>query len=188
VRVAQRETPAADPGDPATQDMEFLPRYSLGRVGQEGELDVRHLPMLSAHPTRRRVRMGVTENVATVRRFYAAGPADDDADRSRFASPDIVWHVPGGNRISGEYRGADAVFRAMPAAMQPLDAWEIEVVDVMGNADLVVATVRVRGARYGLAVETDGAHVFRLDADARIVEAWGFTVRQTELDAMLDPV
>jgi ketosteroid isomerase-like protein len=131
--------------------------------------------------------MGVAENVATVRRFYAAGPSDDDAARYGFASPEIVWHVPGANRISGAYRGADEVFGAMPTAMQPLDRWEVDVVDVMGNADLVVATVRVLGTRYGRTVETDGAHVFRLDHTARIVEAWGFTVHQSELDALLDP-
>ena len=131
--------------------------------------------------------MGVSENIATVRRFYAAGPSDDDAARFEFASPDIVWHVPGVNRISGEYRGADAVFRSMPAAMQPLEKWEIDVVDVMGNVDLVVATVVLRGRRYGRSIETRGAHAFRLDPEARIVEAWGFTVDQATLDALLDP-
>ncbi len=131
--------------------------------------------------------MGVAENIATVRRFYAAGPSDDDTDRFEFASPSIVWHVPGANRVSGEYRGADAVFRSMPAAMQPLDRWEIDVADVMGNEDLVVATVRVRGSRYGRSIDTAGAHVFRIDGDARIVEAWGFAVDQDALDAVLDP-
>jgi ketosteroid isomerase-like protein len=131
--------------------------------------------------------MGTSANLATVRRFYAAGPADDDAEREPFASPDIVWHVPGANRVSGDYRGTDAVFRRMPASMQPLDRWEVELVDVMANADLVVATVRVRGERYGRTVDTDGAHVFRLDDDARILEAWGFIVDQAAVDALLDP-
>ena len=49
------------------------------------------------------------------------------------------------------------------------------------------ATVLVRAKRYGRSLETHGAHVFRLDADARIVEAWGFTVDQAALDALLDP-
>ena len=131
--------------------------------------------------------IGTVENIATVRRFYAAGPADDDSERFPFASPEIVWHVPGANRVSGRYGGADAVFRVMPAAMQPLDRWELEVLDVMANEDLVVATLHLRGQRYGRSVETRGAHVFRLDADARIVEAWGFTVDQAVLDALLDP-
>jgi ketosteroid isomerase-like protein len=131
-------------------------------------------------------RVGVAENIETVRRFYAAGPADDDADRTPLASPDIVWHVPGANRVSGEYRGAQDVFESMPAAMQPLDRWEIDVVNVMGNADLVVATVRVRGERYGRTLDSPGAHVFRL-VDGRILEAWGFVVDQATLDALLDP-
>jgi ketosteroid isomerase-like protein len=131
--------------------------------------------------------MGVPDNIATVRRFYAAGPADDDTARYAYASPDIVWHVPGANRVSGEYRGAEAVFRLMPESMQPLERWEIDVVDVMGNADLVVATVTIRGSRYGRSIESDGAHVFRLDDDARIVEAWGFVVEQALLDEILDP-
>lgn len=31
--------------------------------------------------------MSVANNIETVRRFYAAGPADDDSQRYRFASP-----------------------------------------------------------------------------------------------------
>jgi uncharacterized protein len=131
--------------------------------------------------------MGVSENIATVHGFYAAGPADDDRERLRFASPDIVWHVPGANRVSGEYRGAEAVFASMPASMQPLDRWEIDVREVMGNADLIVATVTIRGSRYGREIETPGAHVFRL-ADGRIVEAWGFAEDQVRLDALLNPL
>jgi hypothetical protein len=45
--------------------------------------------------------MGVAENIAAVRRFYAAGPPEDDAKRHTFAAPDIVWHVPGQNPVAG---------------------------------------------------------------------------------------
>lgn len=132
--------------------------------------------------------MPVADNIATVRRFYEAGPAGDDAERMPLAVDDIVWHVPGANRISGDYRGGTEVFGSMPSMMQPLDQWQIEVIDLMGNADLVVATIRVRGERYGRSVDTLGAHVFRLDAAARIVEAWGFAADQASLDALLDPL
>ena len=131
--------------------------------------------------------MGVAEDLETVRRFYEAGPADDDRSRTSLASGDILWHVPGTNRVSGTYHGATEVFETMSRSMQPLDRWQIDVADLMGNADLVVATVQVRGERYGRSVDTRGAHVFRLDGDARIVEAWGFTVDQAGLDSLLDP-
>lgn len=131
--------------------------------------------------------MGVAENIATVRRFYAAGPADDDSARLAYAAPDIVWHVPGANRVSGDYRGFAAVFGEIGAAMQPLDRWELDVREVMGNGNLVVGTVDIRAERYGRRVETRGGHVFRLDDAALIVEAWGFVEDQAALDALLDP-
>jgi hypothetical protein len=60
--------------------------------------------------------VGVVENIEAVRRFYAAGPgpAEDDRERLGYAASTIVWHVPGDNRISGEYRGAH-VFRMRDA-------------------------------------------------------------------------
>ena len=126
--------------------------------------------------------MDVQQNIEAVRRFYGAGPADDDADRRGLFSPDAVWHVPGENPVSGVYRGVDAIVEQMPARMAPLDAWDLELLDVMGNADMVVATVRLSGSRRGVTIATPGAHVFRLDDDARIVEAWGFTQQQARLD------
>ena len=130
--------------------------------------------------------MGLAENIETVRRFYAAGPSDDDAARLEFAVADIVWHVPGANRVSGDYRGMIDVFSGIAAAMQPLDRWEVGLVDVMANRDLVVATVDIRAERNGHALASRGAHVFRLDERARIVEAWGFVAEQAALDRLFD--
>jgi ketosteroid isomerase-like protein len=132
--------------------------------------------------------MGTAENLETVRRFYGAGPAADDRGRAAFATPDIIWHVPGENRVSRDYRGADDVFRAMGEAMAPLDRWDIEIVDVMANRDLVMATVEIHAERLGRRVTSRGGHVFRLTDDGRIAEAWGFVVEQRALDALLDPL
>jgi len=126
--------------------------------------------------------MGVADNIAVVRRFYEAGPPDDDRERHRFAAGNAVWHVPGDNPVSGSYRGHEAVFGDIATRMQPLDVWRIDVVDVMANADLVVATVHLVAERGDKRVETGGAHVFRFDIDGRIVEAWGFTADQAGLD------
>jgi len=130
--------------------------------------------------------VGVAENIETVRRFYAAGPADDDSLRGPLASPDIIWHAPGANRVSGTYRGAGEVFVEMAARMQPRDLWLIDVVDVLGNADLVIGTVHLRARRGSHEVDTPGGHVFRLDDSATIVEAWGFVRDQAALDALFD--
>jgi ketosteroid isomerase-like protein len=128
--------------------------------------------------------MGVAENIAAVRRFYAAGPPQDDAKRHAFAAPDIVWHVPGENPVAGRYEGHAAVFGEIGQRMQPLDDWTIEVRAVMGNADLVVAMVDLVAARGPHRVACTAAHAFRFDAEGRIAEVWGFVDDQAELDAL----
>jgi ketosteroid isomerase-like protein len=125
--------------------------------------------------------MSVSDNIETVRRFYA-GPAADDAHRVPMFAPDAIWHVPGDNPVSGEYRGIEAITRTMVGRMQPLDEWRIEVRDVMGNADHVVGVVHLTGSRYGATIDTPGAHVFRFNSEGEIVEAWGFTSDQARLD------
>ena len=128
--------------------------------------------------------MSVEQNLETVRAFYASGPATDDSGRYVHVSDDIVWHVPGDNPVSGTYRGAAEVLEVIPERMQPLDVWEIDLVDLMGNADLVMATVRLRAQRGDHAVDCAAGHVFRLDEAARIVEAWGFITAQAEIDEL----
>ncbi len=128
--------------------------------------------------------VGVAENIATVRAFYGAGPADDDSDRSRFAAAEIVWHVPGDNPVSRDYVGAPDVFETMGAAMQPLDEWRLDVVDVFGNRDLVMATVNLVARRGPHQVACTGGHVFRCNETGKIVEAWGFVRDQVALDEL----
>jgi len=129
--------------------------------------------------------MGVAENIELVRRFYEIGPADDDSGRAEFAVSDVVWHVPGDNPVSGRYQGYEQVFTTIGERMQPLDTWTIEVQDVMGNDDLVLAVVDVTAVRGSHRVECGGGHVFRFASDGRIAEVWGFVDDQAGLDALL---
>jgi ketosteroid isomerase-like protein len=126
------------------------------------------------------------QNIETIRRFYGAGPADEDTARQPFFHPEAVWHVPGANHVSGPYRGIIEITETMSQRMGSFEEWRIEPQDVMANDDLVVATVMVSGSRKGTAVVTPGAHVFRFDDTGLIVEAWGFTVDQAALDRLLD--
>lgn len=129
--------------------------------------------------------MGVAENIVMVRRFYEAGPADDDSGRAEFAVVDVVWHVPGNNPVSGRYQGYDQVFTTIGERMQPLDVWTIEVDQIMGNDDMVVAVVHVTAARGARRVSCRGAHIFRFSSDGRIAEVWGFVDDHVALDALL---
>ena len=124
------------------------------------------------------------ERIEVIRRFYEAGPPDDDSERGRFAAPDVVWHVPGHNPVAGLYRGHDEVFRTIGERMQPLDEWRIVVRDVMSNDALVLATVSLVARRGDVHVESEGGHVFRFDERDRIVEVWGFVAEQEALDLL----
>jgi ketosteroid isomerase-like protein len=98
-------------------------------------------------------------------------------------APDIVWHVPGHNPVSGDYRGYEAYTQLMPSRMAPLTRWDFTLSDVMVNRDHVVATFRVQGERKGRSIDLHGAHIMRLNDRGQVVEGWGFTDDQDALDA-----
>jgi len=115
--------------------------------------------------------------IQTVRLMYTG----DEAERANIA-PDIVWHVPGHNPVSGDYRGFDEYINVMPARMAPLSRWDFELKDVMVNGNYAVATFTLQGERKGNKVDLRGAHIMKLNDKAQIVEGWGFTDDQDALD------
>jgi hypothetical protein len=127
------------------------------------------------------MRESYQRNITTIRRFYAGDAISDEGRREMFADG-FAWHVPGDTDLSGSYSG-EAYFVDMPARMLPLDEWEIEIADVAANEDLVVASGRVRGRRLGRTLDSAGGHVFRMNEDGQIAEAWGWVADQDALDA-----
>lgn len=105
-----------------------------------------------------------------------------EAREKNLISPDIVWHVPGHNPVSGEYRGADEYFGTMVSRMMLLDRWEFDVERAMVNGDYVVTQIHLVGDRRGKHIDTYGGHILRFDANNQIVEGWGFTENQDGLD------
>jgi ketosteroid isomerase-like protein len=126
-------------------------------------------------------------NLTAVRSFYDSGPADTDEQRRAHFADDFVWHVPGDTDLSGDYSG-EAYFIDMPARMQPLDEWQLTIESLAANHDLVISVARIRGRRLGNVLDVSGGHIFLLDEDARIVEAWGWCADQAALDAFFGPV
>ncbi|MBI5565215.1 MAG: nuclear transport factor 2 family protein [Chloroflexi bacterium] len=116
-------------------------------------------------------------NTEAVKRMYGG----DVAENATIAS-DIVWHVPGHNPVSGEYRGYKDYTELMPSRMAPLARWDFELGDVMVNGSYVVATFRLQGERKGKTIILKGAHIMRLNDRHQVVEGWGFTDDQAALD------
>ena len=116
-------------------------------------------------------------NIAVVRRMYSG----DEAERRNIA-PDIVWHVPGHNPVSGDYHGFDEYTTLMPSRMAPLTRWDFTLDSVMVNGPYVVATFMVQGERKGKTLDLRGAHIMRVNDQGQVVEGWGFTDDQDTLD------
>lgn len=116
-------------------------------------------------------------NIESVKRMYKGEHAEFQT-----ISKEIVWHVPGHNPVSGEYKGYDAYTKLMPSRMAPLKKWDFTLGDVMVNGDYVVATFELNGERKTKKVSIKGAHIMRLNENGQVVEGWGFTDDQDALD------
>jgi len=116
-------------------------------------------------------------NIAVVRRMYEG----DESERRNIA-PDIVWHVPGHNPVSGDYHGFDEYTNLMPSRMAPLTRWDFTLDSVMVNGAYVVTAFRVQGERKGKALDLRGAHIMRVNDQGQVVEGWGFADDQDALD------
>jgi ketosteroid isomerase-like protein len=88
----------------------------------------------------------------------------------------VVWHQPGSNRFSGERRGRSAVFEMLGAMMQSsAGTFAIdEIHSIMGNGDMVAASIHFSARRDGKSMSMDGVDVLRIK-DGAIAEAWLFS-------------
>lgn len=116
-------------------------------------------------------------NIELVRSMYAG----DEAERATIAQ-NIVWHVPGHNPVSGDYHGFDEYTRLMPSRMAPLTRLDFVLEEIMVNGQYVMTTLSLQGERKGRTVDLKGGHLFRISADGKVVEGWGFTSDQGALD------
>ena len=96
-------------------------------------------------------------------------------DEASFADG-FVRHVPGDTDLSGRYEGDD-YFMVMPARMQPLEEWSLDVESLAANDDLVVAVGQLHGRRLGRAIDVQGGHVFRYDNNSSIPRSLGLVCR-----------
>jgi ketosteroid isomerase-like protein len=97
------------------------------------------------------------ERVKAMYTAFATG--DADAYRASFTD-EVVWHVPGNNPVSGNYRGPKEYFETMVQRMSPLENWTITVTDVLTNEQDNAALVafHLSGSQKGKRVEMNRYH------------------------------
>jgi hypothetical protein len=115
-----------------------------------------------AHPNEDVVRAG----------FAAFARGDIEALRSEYFAPDIRWHFPGRGPLAGDHHGVDQVieFAGRLAGLSD-GTHRIELHDVIGNDQHVVALHTTRAERNGKQLEINAVQVFHV-RDGKVTEAW----------------
>jgi ketosteroid isomerase-like protein len=115
-----------------------------------------------AHPNEDVVRAG----------FAAYARGDIHALRDQYFAADIRWHYPGRSIHAGDYNGLDEVMEyAGRFAKLSGGTHRMELNDVIGNDNQVVALHTTRAERNGKKLEVNAIHVFHVQ-DGKVTEAW----------------
>jgi uncharacterized protein len=97
----------------------------------------------------------------------------------------VIWHAPGTNRFSGEFRGRAATIERLDRMREAGISTRFDVHDVVANDEHAVALVHLHlevadGRRYDQP-QVQVAHV----RDGRIVEFWTMNQDQAVLDLLI---
>jgi uncharacterized protein len=114
----------------------------------------------------------VHPNEELLRKGYDAfGKGDMDTIRTLFAE-DIVWHAPGNNPLSGDYRGVDEVLQTFGKVFELSGGtFRIDIHDVLANDDHVVVLARAQAERGGKKLDDTSVQVWHVK-DGKATEQW----------------
>lgn len=123
------------------------------------------------------------ERVRGLERWVEAyGASDRDAMAAALAD-EAVWHVGGTHRLSGDYRGREAILEYFDTVRRETDdTLAIEPLEVLANDRHGAAFLRVTGERAGRRLDVVVADAFRFDEAGRIVEFWASAADQAAID------
>lgn len=121
-------------------------------------------------------------NEDLVRRGYEAFGKGDMDKLNELLSDDIVWHVPGNNPLSGDYKGKEAVFGLFGKIME-LSGGTLrqDIHDVLANDEHAVVLVVAHAERQGKKLEDRQVHVLHIK-DGKATEFWNHFGDQSGVD------
>lgn len=111
-------------------------------------------------------------NEDLVRRGYAAFQSGDMATLNELLADDVVWHAPGRNQLSGDFRGREAVLATFQKTFELTDgSFKLDIHDVLANDAHVVVLVTATAQREGRSLDDNSVQVFEI-ADGKVAEQW----------------
>jgi ketosteroid isomerase-like protein len=92
--------------------------------------------------------------------------------RDAVFADDVAFHIPGNNRLAGDYAGKDNVFAFLGKVMELSGgSFRLQVHDVIANDEHVVALTLSTGQREGKSATLRSVHVWHV-RNGRVVELW----------------
>jgi uncharacterized protein len=127
------------------------------------------------------------EEEMVVRRFAEAMVSRDVGAIADSFADDVVFHIPGRNSLSGDYRGKREVLtRLFQAWEEAFASLEIDVHDVLSTEDHVVLLGNRKARRGDRVCEMRSASIYHV-RDGRIAEAWLMEWDPYAIDEFLAP-
>src|SRR5881396_2740243 len=119
---------------------------------------------MADHPNAERLRRG----------YEAFGKGDMETLRELIAQ-DVVWHAPGDNALSGDYKGLDETLQLFGRFHQETGGtMKFEIHDIIANDDHGVALTEFSAQRQGKQLSQRGVHVVHFNSDGKLTESWQF--------------
>ena len=111
-------------------------------------------------------------NVKLIERGFQAFAEGDMETMAEVLSPDVVWHTPGNNQLSGSYRGLEEVF-GLFAKVGELTGGQLtnNVHAVLADDDHAVALVNATSSIGDTTLEAHNVFVYHI-ANGQVTEAW----------------
>jgi hypothetical protein len=117
---------------------------------------------VTAHQVQEDV-MADRPNVELIRRGYAAFANGDMATLNDIFADDIEWTIPGRSPISGTRKGKAEVFDFFgELAARSENTFSLEMIDLLGSDDHVVALVHERAHRGDRRLDNDATHIWQV--------------------------
>jgi uncharacterized protein len=129
--------------------------------------------------------MPTVEDVATVRRLYAAVAAGDLPAIAACFHEEAVWHLPGTNPLSGTHRGWSAIRDDLLAKQGPLSGgtFRARLLDLAVGSEYIVAVVHATAHYAGRRLDLTVCQLMRVH-DGKIIEIRGHYADDAALNAL----
>lgn len=111
-------------------------------------------------------------NEKLVRDGLAAFASGDLEAMRKFLAPDVIWHSPGRNQLSGDYKGIDEVLGLFGRLFEITGGtFRLDVHDVLANDEHGIVLSTATAERGGKRLSNQAVQVLHIK-DGKATESW----------------